>query len=64
MHWMSPFFYMEAKFETLGKRIKNDLHQSKLNFSEQLFTPFWTTKKSEEILEELKVKAVNEKLRK
>ena len=52
MHWLSPLFYMEAKFGPLKKKGKNDWHQPRWNFSEQqLGTPFSATK---EILEELK----------
>jgi hypothetical protein len=63
MHWSSPIFCMEAKFGHLDKRIKNYWHRSRLNFSEKQFgTAFLTTNKSE-ILEELKVEPVEEKLK-
>jgi hypothetical protein len=35
MHWLSAVFYTEAKFGPLEERIKNDWHQSRLNFSEE-----------------------------
>ena len=51
MHWLSPFFYMEPKFGPLQKRIKNDLHELGLNFSEeQPVTPFFDDKRNEDIL--------------
>jgi len=35
MHWLTPFFYMETKFGPLNKRIKDDWHQSRWDFSEE-----------------------------
>jgi hypothetical protein len=62
MHWLSPPYYLEMKFEPLEIIIKKDCHQSRLNFSEQPVLLFYH-KRNEEILEELKVEPVEEKLR-
>ena len=54
IHWLSPFFYMEAKFGPLEKRRKNNWHQLRLNFSEQPGTSFLTTKEMKEVLKSWK----------
>jgi hypothetical protein len=56
---------MDAKFRPIEKIIKKkDSHQSRLNFSEELSaTLFLTTKRNEEILEEMKVEQAEDKLR-
>ena len=63
MHYLSPFFYMEAKFRSLYKRIKNDWHQSRWNFSEEQRDAHFDHKRTEVILEEFKVESVEEKPR-
>jgi len=56
---------MEAKFGCLEKSATNGWHRSRLNFSEtRPSTPFFFyQKRNEEILEELKVEAIYEKLK-
>jgi hypothetical protein len=55
---------MEVKFGPSGTSIKNYWHQSRWNFSEeQQDIHLLTTKRNEEILEELKVEWVHKKLR-
>ena len=55
---------MEAKFWPSGKRIKNDWHQSRINFSQDpLGTPFFDHRKNQDILWELKAEPVDDKLR-
>jgi len=58
-----PTLLYVSEFWALKKRIKNDRHQSRLNFSEeQTRAPFVTTKRNEYVLEELKVEPADEKL--
>jgi hypothetical protein len=54
---------MEEKFVTSCKRINNDWHQWKCNLSEGQRDTLCGYKGSEDILEELKVEPVDEKLR-
>ena len=58
MHWLSPFFYMKAKFEPLEK--KNDKLKQLTTIEPRFFrrtavcTPF-DHKRNEDVVEELKV---------
>jgi len=66
MYWLAPFFYTEAKFGLLEKMIKSDSYQSGWNFSEErsgIPPPLFDHKGNQEILEELKLEPVNEKVR-
>jgi len=60
----SPFFYVEAKFEPSWKRVKKKLTSVEIKFFRRRagYTLF-DHKRNEEILEKLKVKPVEEKLR-
>jgi hypothetical protein len=64
MHWMSSFFYVEAKFKFLEKRIINDGITRDEIFQKFSRVHPVENKKIEEIFEELKVEPVDEKLRK
>ena len=55
---------MEAKFGILKKKIKNGWHHWRRIFQKNsLVTPFFDHKSKEEILEDLKIESVEEKLR-
>jgi hypothetical protein len=63
MHWLSLFFYIEAKFGPLDKRIKKRLTSVELKFFRRTagYTLF-DHKINEKIFEGLNVEAVDEKL--
>ena len=44
MHWLSPIFYMEAKFGPLDKKDKKLLTSVEMKFFTTAGTPFLTTK--------------------
>jgi hypothetical protein len=59
-----PRLLYRSEIWTSEKNIKNDLHHSRLNFFRRTAKyPLWNRKRNEEILEELKVEPVGEKLR-
>ena len=63
MHWLYSVSYMEAKFGSLEMRIKKWMTSIVTRFSEErLGTPFFDDKRNEEILDELKLEPVDEKL--
>jgi hypothetical protein len=64
MHWLSPFFYMEAKFSTLEKNGKRRFASIEMKFLERTagYTLFYH-KSIEEILENMKVEPFYENLR-
>jgi hypothetical protein len=73
MKWLSQFFYMEAKFGPLEKRIKNSdigMRFFPKNSQAHIFFPknsqahIFDHRRNEERLEELQVEPVDEKLRK
>ena len=64
MHWLSPLFYMEAKFGSLDIKDKKQLALIEMKVFRKTagYTRF-DHKRNEEILEELIVEPVDEKLR-
>jgi acetone carboxylase gamma subunit len=65
MHWFSRCFYRETegKFEPSGKRIKRLPAIERKLFRRTAGHAFCDHKRNEDILEELKVEQVDEKLR-
>jgi hypothetical protein len=63
MHWLSPRFYMEAKFDDLSQKGKKRMISIEIQFFRRTAEcTFWPQKECK-ILEELKVEPVDEKLR-
>jgi hypothetical protein len=62
MHWLFPFFYLEAKFGPVEKRMKTiDIEME--FYRRTAGYDLLDRKRNEEILEELKVEQFDEKLR-
>jgi hypothetical protein len=58
MHWLSPFFNMEAKFGPLEKRIKiSDINRNEI-FQKNIRVHPFGHRRNEELLVELKVEPV------
>jgi hypothetical protein len=57
MHWLSPFFYMEAKFGPLERRLRKTENNRDEFFRTAGYTLF-DHKRNKEILEELKVEPI------
>ena len=64
MLWLSPFYYIEAKFWPLKKRVKHYRHHSRWNFSEeQPVTPLFDHKWMKKFWKSLTVEPADKKLR-
>ena len=64
MQWLFPFYYMKARFGPSDKRIKKKrLTSIEMKIFRTAGYTLFGHKSNEEILEELKVEPVNEKLR-
>ena len=55
MHFLSRYFYMEAKIGSSDRRIKTTDIDWNENISEESVTHFFDHKRNEEILEEFKI---------
>jgi hypothetical protein len=60
MHWLLPFFNMEAKFGPINKKFKNNCVNRDENFQKK---SLFAHKNNEVVLEDMKVEPVDQKLR-